>query len=245
VRRLYGTGYAELEAEWLSYLSSLPPDPSARAAWWLTVRLFDLMRLYQTELDPPARTLPAHIPPNWDQDLLQAFLHRAQEPVNRLLETALISAHRAIRAGDHERATQLMDEIETSLQADGQVIGSELVRRQGILDLLEEQDRAVLRADARAFQATLDPSLRLEAGTQFVTELQEVAYIHYDQEPVTLSLDLEQAQVLVQLHATALNGPPPDNGRLFVLTFIRHGETWLMTSRQPVQPTVPNPPPED
>jgi hypothetical protein len=245
VRRLYGTGYAELETEWLSYLSSLPPDPDARAAWWLTVRLFDLMRLYQTELDPPARTLPPDVPPNWDQDLLQAFLHRAQDPVNRLLETALISAHRAIRAGDHERARLLMDEMEASVEAGGQVIGSELGRRQEILDLLEEQDRAVLRADARAFRNTLDPSLRLDLGTQVEAQLQAYAYIHYDQEPVTLSLDQEQAQALVQLHATAWNLLHPDDGKLFVLTFLRHGDGWLMTSRQPYQPTVPLPPSQD
>jgi hypothetical protein len=247
VQRLYGTGYAELEAEWLSYLSSLPPDRNAREAWWLTVRFFDLMRLYQTELDAPARTLPADTPPDWDQDLLQAFLHRAQDPVNRLLETALISAHQAIRAGDHQGASMLMDEIEASVQTGGQVIGSELGRRKEILDLLEQQDRAVLRADVRAFQNTLDPSLRADLGTAVEAQLQAYAYIHYDQEPVALSLDREhaRAQAQIQLHAKALDGPHPDDGRLFFLTFLRQGDGWLMTSRQPYRPMVPSPPTQE
>jgi len=55
---LYGKTYAELEAEWLGYLDSLSPTAEQAESWGFNVRYFDLMRRYQTDLDPDARILP-------------------------------------------------------------------------------------------------------------------------------------------------------------------------------------------
>jgi hypothetical protein len=238
ILRLYGAGYDELESEWLSWLAALPPDAGARAQWWLTVRFFDLLRLYQSELDPPARILPSDVPSNWEEPLLRDFSHRAQQPVNRLLETALIAAHDLIRKGDLEAAGQLMDQIEATVSANGHLIGSELVRRQQILDLLHEQDRAMLRADARALRNTLDPAQSLRLGTQIESEMQSYAFTQYEQELVALSMDDELVQARVLLHTDTLDGPHPDAGKLFTVTLLRRPEGWWVASREAYQPDL-------
>lgn len=119
VQSLYGRGYADLEAEWLSYLSTLNPSPEQTEAWWLTVRSFDLMRRYETELDPPARVLPSKAPPEWTSDTLRLFMDNGHAPHQIVLETALIAVQDLIGRGDLSGAARLMDAIEAALDAGG------------------------------------------------------------------------------------------------------------------------------
>ncbi|MBN1660916.1 MAG: hypothetical protein JXA93_21145, partial [Anaerolineae bacterium] len=91
VRELYSKDYAELEADWLDYLAGVDTTPEQAELWRLKVRSFELMRRYQTELDPDARTLPS-VPTSWSTDTLGVFLTRTGAPHNVVIETALIAA---------------------------------------------------------------------------------------------------------------------------------------------------------
>ena len=157
VEFLYRRDYDELEADWLAYLSTLEPTPEQAEAWWLKVRSFDLMRRYETELDPDARVLPSTAPPEWMSDTLKIFLGRVNEPVNVVLETALIAAQERLYGSDPTGATALLDDVEAALDAGGELTRPSLQDRAAILDLLAAQDRAILRADADAYRATLTP----------------------------------------------------------------------------------------
>jgi hypothetical protein len=117
VQRLYDQGYDQLEAGWLDYLASLEPTPQEVATWHLTRRSFDLMRRYETEMDPDARILPSSAPSEWTTDTLEIFMQRLHEPANVVLETALISAQERLHGGDPAGAAQRLDDVEAALDA--------------------------------------------------------------------------------------------------------------------------------
>ena len=104
VGRLYGKGYDALEADWLAYLKSLSPTPEEAQTWSLTVRSFDLMRRYETAMDPDARILPDQSPTDWTSGTLKIFLRQKQAPANIVLETALIAAQERLKGGDPDGA---------------------------------------------------------------------------------------------------------------------------------------------
>ncbi|MGD8465717.1 MAG: hypothetical protein PVI09_17790, partial [Anaerolineae bacterium] len=119
VQELFGQSYAELESAWLDYLAAHTPSQEQAQMVRLQIRSFDLMRRYETEMDPDARILPGDPPPDWDTETLTAFLHRAGAPVNIVLETALIAAQERMLGGDLADATALLDDVEAALDAGG------------------------------------------------------------------------------------------------------------------------------
>ena len=241
VERLYGRSYEELDAEWLDRLAILDPTPEQAEIWWLKVRSFDLMRRYETELDPDARVLPSTPPPEWMSDTLKLFIGRVNEPHNIILETALIAAQRRMYGGDPAGAAALLDDVEAALDADGEPVRPSLQARAEILDLLAAQDRAILRADGAAYRATLD---RAFAGRE---ERLELPFTAYWQEVVRLDLtdDGRRAEGVVLLHAQTADAPFADDGRLFAVAFARADGGWRMVAREPTRPRLALPPPAD
>jgi hypothetical protein len=243
VQRLYGKGYDVLEVEWLAYLASLSPTPEQAETWRLKVRTFDLIRRYETELDPDARLLPSTAPPEWTSDTLKVFLGRAGAPVNVVLETALIASQERVQKGDRAGAASLLDDVEAALDAGGRLASPSLRARRAILEMVAAQDRSILRADARAYRDTLDPSSGL--GREIVVaEVLHPPFTAYEQEVVRLDVadDGLSAQGVVLLHAQVAEDEFPDDGRLFGLTFIKVGGRWLLSSREPLEPHLALPP---
>jgi hypothetical protein len=232
-----------LEAEWLDYLAGLSPMPEQAETWNLKVRSFDLLRRYETELDPDARLLPSNAPPEWTSDTLKVFLGRVNAPVNIVLETALIAAQERMYGGDLAGAAEILDAVEAALDAGGMMTRPLLREREAILEMLATQDRAVLRADADAYRATLDPAsgLGLDAA---VGEALHPPFTTYHQELVRLDVEdsNRSAQGVVLLHAKVAGGDFPDDGRLFSLDLIKVGSRWLVSSRESVELDLSLPP---
>jgi hypothetical protein len=233
VRQLYGTGYDDLEAEWLTYLDGLSPTSEQLQSWQLKVRSFDLMRRYETELDPDARLLPSSPPPEWTSDTLKVFLGRKEGALNVTLETALIAADERLRDGDFEGAAALLDDVEAALDDGGRLTRPSLVVRKAILELVETQDRAVLRAEADAYRATLarTSDLRLRRA---VDALLQTPFIAYRQEMVRLDVaeDGMIAEGTMLLHAETVTGDYAKDGHLYAVSFRNIGGQWLMVGRQ-------------
>jgi hypothetical protein len=202
------------------------------------------MRRYQTELDPDARILPDTSPPEWTTDTLKIFLHRLNAPTNVVLETTLIEAQERLRSGDLSGAAGLLDDIEAALDAGGSLERPTLWARQAILDLIAEQDRAVLRADVDGYLKTLDPGYAGRVGSE-VKEALQAPYTAYQQEVVRLSVNDDglRAQGTVLLHNQLAGGMPPEQGTLYSLTFVTRDGHWLVGEREPVRPTLSLPPP--
>lgn len=243
VQRLYGKGYNALEAEWLEYLAGLEPIPEQAEIWRLQVRAFDLMRRYETELDPDARLLPSTAPPEWMSDTLKVFLRRVDAPVNLVLETALIAAQQRLYGGDPNGARALLDDVEAALDAGGLLTRPSLTARQEILEVLAAQDRAILRADVDGYRNTLEPTSGL-AQAEAIAEKLFLPFGAYQQELVRLDVsdDGLRAEGVVLVHGDVVDGDFAEDGRLFAFEFVRVGGRWLMSSREPAQPDLFPPP---
>ncbi len=242
VESLYDKSYAELETGWLEYLEGLSPTPEQAEAWEFNVRYFDVMRRYQTELDANARILPG-IPTDWTSNTLSIFTRRTVEPVNVVFETALLAAQDRAAQGDMAGANALLDDIEAGLDAEGEPVGPSLRARQDICDLLTTQDRAILRADPRAYRATLAPIDALALEVQVAAELR-LPLTSYWQEIVRLDIadDSQSASGVVLVHGHAVDGDFPGDGRLFAVKLVRTGDGWLLSSRAPTQAEFVMPP---
>jgi hypothetical protein len=243
VQRLYGKEYDALEAEWLEYLATLDPTPEQAETWRLKVRSFDLMRRYETDLDPDARLLPSSAPPEWTSDTLKVFLGRVGEPENVVLETALIGAQERIYGGDLEGASALLDDVQAALDAGGVFASPSLNARRAIVELMAEQDRAILRADDDAYLDTLDPTSMLAQGAAVEDKLAP-PLTAYQQEIVRLDLsdDGFSANGVVLVHAQVAGSDLPEDGRLFEVRFVRAGSRWLLSDRQSTEPILALPP---
>lgn len=244
VQGLYGKGYADLEAEWLGYLAGLHPSPEQAETWRLQVRAFDLVRRYETELDPDARLLPPTAPSEWMSDTLKVFLSRVDARLNLVLETALIAAEDRVDSGDLSGARALLDDVEAALDAGGALTRPSLVARREILEALEVQDRTILRADAEAYGATLQAGSELaQAGA--VAERLAPPFRGYRQEVVRLDIsgDGLRAWGTVLLHADVYEGDfAAVDGRLFAVEFVQERGRWLMSGRERTEPSLKSPP---
>jgi hypothetical protein len=243
VRRLYGQSYAELEAAWQGYLAGLEPTEEQAETWRLTVRSFDLMRRYETEMDPDARVLPSEPPPNWTTDTLEMFLDRVSEPVNVVLETALIAAQERLYDGDAAGAEALLDDVEAALDAGGVADRPSLEARQAIVEMVAAQDRAILRADAKAYLATIDPVSALASEPMVEARLQP-PLITYRQEVVRLDVadDRRSARGEVLVHGRAAKWGFDSGAQLFAVAFVQTKDGWLMSHREPLEPRLLMPP---
>jgi hypothetical protein len=240
VGELYGRSYEDLEAEWLAYLSGLKPSMEESETWRLKVRSFDLMRRYETELDPVARLLPGTAPPEWTSDTLRIYLNRMGAPLNVALETALIDAQELIYGSDPGGASSLLDDLEAVLDSGGDVLPPSIRARLSILDLLARQDRATLRADTAAYEATLASTSPL-ISAEMVSERLSPPLLAYEQELVRLHVAADglSAEGVVLEHGQVLDGAWADDGKLFEMRFVRADGEWLMAIREPMAPVVP------
>ncbi len=239
VRRLYGRSYDELDADWLAHLAALTPTPEQAEIWRLKVRSFDLMRRYQTELDPDARILPSSPPPEWMSDTLEIFIGRVNEPRNIILETALIAVQERLYGGDPAGAAALLDDVEAALDAGGEPVRPSLRARAEILEMLAAQDRAILRADTAAYEATLDRAFtgqRERLAPPFTAHWQEVVRLDLDE-------DGRRAEGVLLLHAQTADGSWTGDGQLFAVAFRRADDGWRMVQRAAMQPRLALPPP--
>jgi hypothetical protein len=245
VEHLYGQDYAGLEADWLAYLAGLHPTPEEAEAWRLRVRSFDLMRRYETELDPDARVLPSNAPPQWTSDTLKIFLGHPNAPLNVVLETALIAIQDRMANGDLEGAAALLDDVEAALDAGGILNRPSLQARRAILDLLAAQDRAVLRADVDAYLDTLEPAYAARVAAS-VAETLQMPFTAYQREVVRLEVadDGLSAQGVVLVRDQVADGGvrAADNGRLFAVTFSKAADGWRMSGQEPTAPVLALPP---
>jgi hypothetical protein len=139
-------------------------------------------------------------------------------------------------------------DIEAALDAGGALTPPSLAARQEILDLLAAQDRAVLRADADAYRATLTPAYAHSLGDEVEAALQ-TPFTAYWQEVVRLDVadpvgagDGSQASGQVLLHAQVADGEFLDDGRLVVVTFITTADGWRLSGRAPAEPVLDMPP---
>ncbi len=243
VQSLYGKGYLELEEEWLEYLTGLEPSPEQAEFWRLQVRTFDLIRRYETDLDPDARILPGSSPPEWMSDTLKVFLKRAGAPRNLVLETALIAAQEQVYSGDFEGASALLDDVEAALDDGGDLARPSLVARQQILEALAAQDRAILRADAAAYRGSLAPGSSL-AQPEAVARRLAPPFRAYEQELVRLDVadDGGTARGVVLIHAKLVGGDFDEDGLLFAVEFVQAGGHWLMSGREATRAVLTPPP---
>ncbi len=247
---LYGKSYDDLEVAWLDYLGGLEPTSQQAEAWQLKVRSFELMRRYQTELDPDARILPSVAPTEWTSDTFKIFTTRASEPENVVLETALIAAEERLHGGDLEGARLLLDDIEIALDAGGEPGSAALQARREIVDLMAAQDRAVLRADADAYRKTLGPGSWL-ARESVLREALRPPLAAYRQEVVRLDLAADglHAEAMVLIHAELAGGVPHGaggpssrglalDGELIRVILVRTSAGWRLVDREPVEITL-------
>jgi len=234
VQQLYGRSYAQLESEWLERLKGLSPTPEQAEAWQLEIRSFDLMRRYETELDPDARVLPAKPPTEWTTDTLQIFLHRREEPVNVALETALIASQDLLQSGDLSAASALLDDVEAALDSSKGLDRPSLQSRLALLELLREQDRAILLDEASDYLATV----RSTHGTGLAMDTTlQLPFTSYDQEVMQLDMDNGglKAEGVVMVHAQVAAGSFAGDGQLYTVTFAQTPAGWLMSRRQPTE----------
>jgi hypothetical protein len=234
VEELYGQDYASLEAGWLAYLQTLSPTAEEAETWRLKVRSFDLMRRYETELDPDARVLPSNAPPEWMSDTLKIFLGRSEAPVNIVLETTLMAAQERLVEGDSDGVNLLLDDVEAALDAGGELIRPSLLARRSILEALAAQDRAVLLADVDAYRSTLASGHARLLGDR-IEEALQVPFVSYRQEVVRLELDDDGlgADIVVRVQAEIADGRFDGDGQLSSLRFVKTDSGWQVASRGP------------
>ncbi len=118
----YDASLAELEAEWLSYLESLPRDETELADLETTIRYYEVMRRYQQQYDPTAHFLTAWLPNLLDvqQEGNTADLTRhPQKEINVTLEVMLKNAEAALMEQELVLANVILDSIERILNENG------------------------------------------------------------------------------------------------------------------------------
>lgn len=113
---------AQLEVEWLSFLSRQPWNSTDLTDLMTTIRFYDTMRRYQSLHDPTAYYLTAWLPypPSArERGLTADLLRHPTDPVNVTLEAMLVSADDAFMNGDYSRVNVLLDSVNRVLDNDG------------------------------------------------------------------------------------------------------------------------------
>lgn len=122
LKRHYGKGLAEIEAEWLAHLRTLPVDEDQVEDLRLTVALFDTLRRYQQQVDPGAYYLSAWLPDGATarrRGLTADFVRSPRTAEAVTLEVMLTAAEQALGRGAFEEAEALISAVEAVLAADG------------------------------------------------------------------------------------------------------------------------------
>ena len=114
LQRHYGQSLAEIETAWIGLLQANEPSDAALTDLLMTLRYFDVMRDYQQAYDPTAYFLQAWLPypvTAREKGLVADFLRRPLAVDNIALETMLQAIDSAVRLGDYDEATLLLDSV--------------------------------------------------------------------------------------------------------------------------------------
>jgi len=116
----FGLSLAELEADFMAYLVEQPHEAEHAVDVDLSVRFFDTVRRYQQALDPSAYFLTAWllgIDEMLDRAIVADYLRHPSAPENVALETLLVAADLALRAGDYENTDLYLEAVNAVLDA--------------------------------------------------------------------------------------------------------------------------------
>ena len=125
LQRHYGATLAQIEAEWMAALQSVPVDPTAVEDLSTTIRYYNVARLYQEIYDPTAHYLSAWLPhPTQVREFGNPadLTRRPEEEINVMLEVMLTAADTALRGGDFARANVILDSVSNIINNNGQII---------------------------------------------------------------------------------------------------------------------------
>ncbi|MEM7800376.1 MAG: hypothetical protein AAF633_14370 [Chloroflexota bacterium] len=121
----YGKTLAELEQEWLTYLSGYDIDPNDIADLNASIRFYELMRRYQLTYDPTAHFLQAWLPnPNelLNRGMTAELTRHPEEEINLIIEAMLTEADFALQAQDFQQVEVLLSSVERVLNNDGLLV---------------------------------------------------------------------------------------------------------------------------
>ena len=121
----YGKTLAEIEADWLAFLDTLPPDRTEVTDLITTIRYYDVVRYYQTVYDPTAYFLTAWLPvPQEVQEHGNPadLTRHPNDEIHVTLEVMLQAADTAVREADYEIANLLLDSVTRVLDSSGNFI---------------------------------------------------------------------------------------------------------------------------
>lgn len=120
MRRRYGVGLDEMEAEWVAYLRSLDAG-SQRRDLENTIAFYDTVRRYQRALDPSAYYLSAWLPDIVEarkRGLVADYMRHPRAAENIALETMLVAADQALAVHDYDQVETLLSSINAVFDAD-------------------------------------------------------------------------------------------------------------------------------
>jgi hypothetical protein len=112
--------FEQLEAAFTAWLAYQPADPAAAEDIRLTVLFYDTVRRYQQALDPSAYFLTAWllgIGEMTERGIVADYLRHPASPENIALETLLVEADAALRAGDYPQAERALAAVNAVLDA--------------------------------------------------------------------------------------------------------------------------------
>lgn len=120
MEQFFGVSLAQLEADWLLSLTSVPRTAADVLDLELTIEFYEVMREYQRVYDPTAYFLHAWLPyPNVlrEQNLTADLTRHPNAPVNIALEAMLEAADNALRAGDYDTTRALLGSVRRTVAA--------------------------------------------------------------------------------------------------------------------------------
>jgi hypothetical protein len=165
----FGLSLAQVEADWLAHLRTLPRDEAEMADVALTVELFDTLRRYQQLMDPSAYFLAAWLPDGRaarERSITADFVRHPRMPDNIALEAMLQAAGQALRLKDYPDAAELLDGANAALDAgDLAAHPLSLAYAQVVADLLAAgyEPQTIVLDGARAEVQAIRDWPRLEA----------------------------------------------------------------------------------
>jgi hypothetical protein len=125
LRRSFGQSLAQVEADLLAHLKTLPRDRSAVNNLRLTIDYYDLMRRYQVAYDPTAYYLYAWLPAPEEAERRNTtadFIRHPATLANIALETMFKAANDALLLGDYSRAEGLLNSVERVMDNKGRFL---------------------------------------------------------------------------------------------------------------------------
>jgi len=125
LRIYFNRNLAQLEEDWLEYISGFPRDRTTVTDLKATVQLYDIIRRYQTIYDPTAYYLYAWLPSPevaMELDATADFSRHPDSITNIALETMLQAANDALEDGEYEKVNALIVSVGRVINNDGQFL---------------------------------------------------------------------------------------------------------------------------